>query len=267
MKKLIKKTLDRFRFPYICSHEGLIKGKTLRFHVNNHVEKFRLKNFGGERDQIAELLSLLRSEDVFYDIGSSVGAWSIPAALKLTKGWVVSFEPDPENQDRLLKNYELNGLSNYEIQPVALGDRQGCMELFTAGSNAASPSLRPVNKISNSIQVRIEVIDDLIQRRLIPPPNVVKIDVEGAEMMVLKGMTRLLSGERKPRRIKLELHPLFLPSFQSNVTEVFKFLLNKGYAIEELISREDQIICTFEYGGSSLNKADNSLTTEPLLHA
>lgn len=241
---MIKKVLDRLRFPYICTHEGLVEGKTVRFHVNNHVEKFRLQKLGGEKKQLLSLLDMLREGDVFYDIGSSVGAWSIPAALKDSKGKVISFEPDPENLDRLRKNYELNSITNFEIMPIAVGDEPGEMELFTAGAYAASPSLRPVNKISSSIQVRIEVIDNLLHRREIPAPDVVKIDIEGAEMMALRGMSQLLSSHQKPRILELELHPLFLPAFGTNVTEIFKFLIEKGYRIDGLVSREDQLICT-----------------------
>lgn len=245
MKKYLKKILNKFRYPYICPHEGLVAGKTIRFHVNNPVEMFRLKKFGGEKDQLEALLELLRPDDVLYDIGASVGAWSIPAAAKANKGKVISFEPDPENRQRLKANYELNGLANYQIMPIALGDKPGELELFTAGAYAASPSLKPVNNISTSIKVKIETVDDIIARNEAPVPTVVKIDIEGAEMMALQGMAALLRSDNKPRALILELHPLFLPSFNTNVTAIFKFLIENDYQISVLASREDQIICTW----------------------
>lgn len=248
MKKTLKKILNKFRYPYTCSHEGLVAGKTIQFHVNNPVEMFRLQKFGGEKDQLEALLALLHNDDVLYDIGSSVGAWSIPAAAKASAGKVISFEPDPENRQRLLANYELNGLKNFYIMPIALGDKPGELELFTAGAYAASPSLKPVNKISTSIKVKIETVDDLITRGEIPLPTVVKIDIEGAEMMALQGMSGLLRSEKKPRALVLELHPLFLPSFDTDLTAIFKLLIDSGYKIAELASREDQVICTWVKG-------------------
>lgn len=206
---------------------------------------FRLQKFGGEKDQLEALLALLRNDDVLYDIGSSVGAWSIPAAAKANVGKVISFEPDPENRQRLLANFELNGLKNFQIMPIALGDKHGELELFTAGAYAASPSLKPVNKIATSIKVKIETVDDLIARGEIPLPTVVKIDIEGAEMMALQGMVGLLQSEKKPRALVLELHPLYLPSFDTNLTAIFKLLIDNGYQIAELASREDQVICTW----------------------
>lgn len=245
MKKAIKKLYHRFRYPYTCSHEGLVAGRTIQFHVNNPVEMFRLQKFGGEKDQLEALLALLRNDDVLYDVGSSVGAWSIPAAAKASAGKVISFEPDPENRQRLLANYELNGLSNFKIMPIALGDKPGELELFTAGAYAASPSLKPVNKISTSIKVKIETVDDLIVRQEIPLPTVVKIDIEGAEMMALQGMAKLLRSDKKPRALVLELHPLFLPAFDTDLTAIFQFLIENGYIIDKLASREDQVICTW----------------------
>ena len=249
MKKIAKKIYHKIRYPYICSHAGLVNGKTIRFHINNPVEKFRLQKLGGEKDQLEGLLGLLREDDVFYDIGASVGAWSIPAALRAGKGTVVSFEPDPENMDRLKHNYELNGIANYQLLPVAVGDKAGELELFTAGAYAASPSLRPVNNISTSRKVKIETIDGLISEKKIPLPSVIKIDIEGAEMMALKGMSNLLASAQKPRVIWLELHPLFLPSFDTNLTEIFGFLIGKGYQINQFIPREDQVICDWYVPG------------------
>lgn len=246
MKKTLKKILNRFRYPYICTHEGLVAGRSIRFHVNNPVEMYRLQQFGGEKDQLEAFLTLLRNDDVLYDIGASVGAWSIPAAAKSTAGKIISFEPDPENQKCLLANYKLNGLNNHQIMPIALGDKPGELELFTAGAYAASPSLKPVNKISSSIKVKIETVDDLLARQEIPLPTVVKIDIEGAEMMALQGMANLLRSNQKPRALVLELHPLFLPAFDTSLTAIFKFLIENDYQIAELASRDDQVICTWK---------------------
>lgn len=129
--------------------------------------------------------------------------------------------------------------------PIAVGDKPGELELFTAGAYAASPSLRPVNDISSCIKVKVESIDNLLARNEIPLPTVVKFDIEGAEMMALLGMSSLLSSAQKPRVLVLELHPLFLPAFDTSLTQIFKFLIDKGYHIGELASRDNQILCNW----------------------
>lgn len=215
------------------------------FFINNPVEKFRLQELGGESRQLFQLLEILRPDDVLYDIGASVGAWSIPAAMKVSKGMVISFEPDPENQIRLIENFRLNGIENYRLLPTAIGDRETMMKLYTAGSYGASPSLKPVNDIKTTIEVPVRTIDNLIEEGTIPLPNVVKIDIEGAELMALRGMQKLLNSEQRPRSIVLELHPLFLPSYDADMTDVFDLLIKAGYRIGELIGREDQVICTW----------------------
>ncbi len=98
---------------------------------------------------------------------------------------------------------------------------------------------------SNDESVDHESVDDLIARKEIPKPTVVKIDIEGAEMMALQGMSDLLRSDKKPRALVLELHPLYLPAFDTNLTAIFKFLIESNYQIAELASREDQVICTW----------------------
>ncbi|MFQ5447047.1 MAG: FkbM family methyltransferase, partial [Saprospiraceae bacterium] len=97
--------------------------------------------------------------------------------------------------------------------------------------------------IQSSIKAKIITIDGLLETQEIPLPDVMKIDIEGAEMLALKGMSHLLSSPDRPRLIVLEIHPKFLPAFDTNVTEIFRFVLDKNYQIDWMESRSDQILC------------------------
>lgn len=226
-------------YPYLF----LEKKEGVEFNINNSIEEFRLRNWGGERDYVENMLKELAEDDILFDIGSSVGLISVLAAKKLTKGKVISFEPDPENAQKLKKNYQVNKLNNFSIQQLAVGENAGSMELYTAGSNAFSPSLKKVNGIDNSIIVKIDSIDNLIKKNEIPYPTVVKIDIEGAEMMALKGMKKLLESDKSPRLLFIELHPDFLTSFGTSTEEIYNFLSQLNYTIVEDIVREKQILC------------------------
>lgn len=226
-------------YPYLFFEES----NNIKFNINNPIEEFRLKHWGGEKEYVQKMLNDLTEDDILYDIGSSVGLISILAAKKLAKGKVISFEPDPENASKLEANYNINNLTNFSVQSLAVGEDTGMMELYTAGSNAFSPSLKKVNGIDTSIKVKIESVDNLIERKEIPYPTVVKIDIEGAEMMALKGMEKLLNAKEKPRLLFIELHPDFLPSFRTSTEEIFSFLANLNYTIVENIVREKQILC------------------------
>lgn len=232
-------------YPYIHSEEE----HSISFHINNPIEEFRLKNWGGEKEYVVSMMKELREDDIFFDIGSSVGLISITAARLLKKGKVISFEPDPENTMRLKSNYSLNKLTNYQIQNIAVGNEKTVMKLFTAGSNAFSPSLEKVNGIDSSIEVEVDTIDNLLDKGLIPFPTVVKIDIEGAEMMALEGMKSLLRSEKRPRLIFVEIHPLFLPSFNTSEDEIFSFLKQFNFVMTEKIKRDKQILCKLTSNG------------------
>lgn len=228
------------KYPYLFKENEVI------FRINNNIEEFRLANWGGEKEYVLDMVACLKSDDIFYDIGSSVGLVSIHAANKLKNGKVISFEPDPENQKCLKENYKLNKLNNYKLIPIAVGETLDKLKLYTSGSNGFSPSLQKVNGIENAIEVEVNSIDNLILSKEIPYPNVIKIDIEGAEFIALKGMKNLLLSREKPRIIFVELHPVFLPSFNTSVPEILEFMGQFEYQITEQVERDKQVLCKFE---------------------
>jgi FkbM family methyltransferase len=242
LKLLRAKTLRVKRsreYPFTFYNEDF----SIYFEINNPIEEFRLAQWGGEKDYVIDLVKNLKKDDVFYDVGSSVGLISIISASVLKDGKVISFEPDPENLKRLQRNYSINNLKNCITVPIAVGDKKSKLQLFTQGSNGYSPSLKKVNGIEKYIEVEVDSIDNLLENKKIPFPNVIKIDIEGAELMALKGMENLLLSAKKPRLIFLEIHPKFLPSFNCSTDEVYEYLGRFNYSMAEKIQREDQILC------------------------
>lgn len=219
----------------------------LNFHFNNPIEMFRIAQWGGEKEYVLNLIQSLKANDIFWDIGASVGLVSVLAAAKLNNGKVFSFEPDPENAMCLKKNLELNNITNTTIVETAVGDTKGTIELFSQGSNAFSPSLRSVNGIERTIKVPIDTLDSLLEQGKISAPTVIKIDIEGAEMMALKGMKSILSSKERPNKIFVEIHPLFLPEFNTSVHEIIKFMIGNGYIIDKVDGRDKQLLTEFSY--------------------
>ncbi len=238
LKKLIQPA-NEVSFPYIYNQPEF----NLRFKINNQIEEFRLKEWGGEKEYVSEVLGDLKKDDVFYDVGASVGLFSTIAAKVLTEGHVVSFEPDPENLKCLKENLQLNDLKNFSAQHLAVGERSGKMKLYTAGSNAFSPSLQKVNGIDSFIEVDVRSVDELLASENLPFPTVVKIDIEGAEMIALKGMFKTLSSKNRPRMLLIEIHPDFLPAFDSSPEEILEYLEKLNYSLAEKTQRENQILC------------------------
>lgn len=238
LRKIYSRLRKGSRFPYKWKNPEY---ETI-FRINNSIEEFRLKAWGGEKEYVIGMMNELRIDDIFFDIGSSVGLNSILAAKRLKYGQVISFEPDPENTVRLKENYSLNKLTNFKILPIAIGSAKDKMRLYTQGSNGFSPSLRKVNGIESFIEVQVDSIDDLISRGEVPVPTVVKIDIEGAEFEALKGMKNLLDQANRPRLLFIEIHPDFIPSFGTSVEEIMLYLNAFKYRITENVQRDKQVL-------------------------
>jgi FkbM family methyltransferase len=233
-----RKLLDS-QYPIIHKNELY----NISFIINNNIEDFRLRNWGGEKDYVIEMMKSLKEDDVFYDIGSSVGLISTIAAKCLTKGRVISFEPDLENLKSLKENLRLNKLINCKVLNIALGDKKDKLKLYTSGSNGFSPSLQKVNGIDSFVEIEVDTIDNLILKENLPFPDVIKIDIEGAEFMALCGMDKLLKSKENPRVIFIEIHPDFLPFFETSKDEILVYLNSLDYKMEHLIERERQVLC------------------------
>jgi FkbM family methyltransferase len=177
---------------------------------------------GYERDFIDVLLSKLAEGDVFLDVGSSFGEFTVPIAKVLgTRGLVIAVEPEASAIMRLEANLKLNGLSNVRILSTALGDefkeghlqwKDGSCPSLVGVSREEPPALseKAPSAASGLQVVNVEIGDQLMDRERLPIPKAVKIDVEGYEFQVIRGLRRTLKNAFC-RLLCCEIHPSFLP--------------------------------------------------------
>jgi FkbM family methyltransferase len=160
-----------------------------------------------EREFTTAIVEHIKPGEVCYDIGGYRGYMSGAMALAgATK--VFAFEPLPANQRALRRLCELNPQLPVNIIAVALGAEDGAASLkimpdASMGKLANSSFQSEVTPLSE-MSVTVRKIDSLLQSREILPPDVVKIDVEGAEADVLIGAREMLRVSRP--RIFLEAH-------------------------------------------------------------
>jgi FkbM family methyltransferase len=228
-------------FPRVATVQTF-GAKASRFEITNATEAFRVEEYGGEEEFTRLLLRELRSTDVLYDIGACVGLVTVLAAQ--TGIHVVAFEPDPGFRSRLETNLRVNGLSSVQIVPWAVSDAAGEATLFTDGVAGRSPSLCQEGE-RGTVTVQTDSIDNALQRSEIPPPDVLKIDIEGAEILALRGMRGLLASSTAPRTIFIEIHPRFLSGFDSTTHEVVRSLKSFSYRQVHVVQRSGQIHCIF----------------------
>jgi FkbM family methyltransferase len=167
-------------------------GAGLRMPIHARSEKYYWTG-AHERHVQEALAGLLRPGMTFWDVGAHVGFFSLLASRFVTStGHVEAFEPFPPNQVRLTTSIELNQASNVSVHGVALSAASGTAS-FHASSSSLMGSLVP-NGSGRRMPVPCMRADDAMAT--IRAPDVVKIDVEGAELAVLRGASRMLAGLR-----------------------------------------------------------------------
>ena len=182
-----------------------------------------------EPEQADAMLRELKEGGVFFDIGANVGYYSILASKLVGKnGSVVACEPVIRNLAFLQRHVVLNNADNVRVLAFACSDENGTAR-FSLGPNSAMGQL--VAERSNADVLVPTITLDKMAQELDLLPDVVKIEVEGAEMKVLKGGAKVLS-RAKPT--------IFLSTHSNELREsCLKLLAEIGYAVEPLIGGAD----------------------------
>lgn len=154
----------------------------------------------------AELEQSLRPGMVFYDVGANIGFMTLIASrLVGARGQVVAFEPLVENVELLERNVALNTVTNVVTVQRALSSRSGHARMTVpGGSDAGTRAALDVSTHAVGPEVLVSALDDAITELGLRPPDLVKIDVEGAEADVVAGMEKTL-GTSGPRLL-IEIH-------------------------------------------------------------
>lgn len=165
----------------------------------------RVRSLHGERVVLESLLSELREDSVFWDIGANVGLYSCLVADNLSSGAVVGFEPEPNNRERLRANLEANETQcAWDVSSVALSDSDtdGRLALDFDEEHRRVGAGHFYLSETDGLPVQCRRAATLIEAGY-RTPDVVKIDVQGAELDVLRGF-----GERlqEVRQLYVELH-------------------------------------------------------------
>jgi len=175
----MKQTLKFFgeKLVFTCK-QGPLKGFRLLA-----VVPMRFLKGSYEPERTEAFINTVKNGHIVYDIGAHMGYYTLIASrLVGPLGKVFAFEPHPYNLRILRRHLELNGLTNCVIIPAAVSDQTGKAR-FSFGTGTGTGHLAD----SGEIEVETVRIDDLMARGELLPPNVIKIDVEGAEIKVLNG--------------------------------------------------------------------------------
>ncbi|MBP9732119.1 MAG: FkbM family methyltransferase [Candidatus Magasanikbacteria bacterium] len=185
---------------------------------------------------------MLKPDMVVVDIGANIGYFTLIAAEQVgSQGKVLAFEPENENFALLEKNITYNNLSNVKLFHTALGDSEGTIELFKSEVNKGDHRIYNVeNESRERVTVQITKLDTVCKVLDVHTIDIIKIDVQGAEGIVLAGMKNIL--QESPTLIMfIEFFPLGLRTMG---VDPLSFLneLSKTFVLSEIDEHKKEIV-------------------------
>lgn len=199
------------QFTGIDVTEAVIGGDTVFFATNMRRDPIQRAHRTGqffEAKELALLHELFPAGGHFVDIGANVGNHTLYAALKLKAAKVTPFEPNPAVSSLLAANVALNRLSGI-VDLSFIGFGLGESNSDTFGLEARSSNLGATKMLPGEGSVPVRRGDELLAGAKI---DAIKIDVEGMEMQVLRGLTKVIAATRP--MIMIEVPRAHDPEFQ-----------------------------------------------------
>jgi FkbM family methyltransferase len=188
-----------YRVPTI--REVRIDNLALSLDISDYVSHYAYYGFSDL--SLSVLLSLVREGDNVIDVGANIGVVGLRLARKIFPGKVLSIEPDKTNFEAASQNVQRNQITNLSLMNVAVGHARG-----TAVMHERAPGNRAGNRMApdgiTGYEVTMTLLDALVEVDQLRPVRLMKIDVEGYELRVLKGSRRLLQEDRPSLFVEID---------------------------------------------------------------
>ncbi len=179
----------------------------------------------------------LRPGDGFVDVGANIGVFSVLAArLVGDEGRVVAIEASPDLHRHLVRNVRLNALGNVRALNAAVSDRPRTLTFALASSrNTGANSIVPYDgPVESSFQARARPLPELLDAAEIATARVIKIDVEGAEGSVVRGLAPVLGALRPDAEITVEVSPERMVRLGDRVDDLLAVMRDAGFHVYRL---------------------------------
>jgi FkbM family methyltransferase len=233
---------------------------SLRFRVGTRPVRIKYRtspnaNVRNDALQVELILKSLNEGDTAIDVGSHAGEYGVLMAARSGRtGNVVCFEPDPVAFAQLQGNISLNpNIKPPILVQAACNDTSGSVKFFSQGGNSQSSfakSALPKNRISAEMMVQTIRLDDWWLQNKFPLPKLIKIDTEGAEINVLRGMPMLLASNAT---IVCELHP-FAWAEMGVTLEGLAEVVRRGNRKMKWLDGSGDVNAPVEYGTALLER-------------
>lgn len=257
LQRFIQWYIHRFPFPHrglkylvrLATRQQLMdvdfvkpmkNGVQLHCRLAEHIERQILWYGGYELRETKWLLQELATAKCFYDIGANIGYYAIQAAKLNPQLSVKAFEPSPVNLQRLQDNVQLNEpLPNLAIVPLAIGNKKHQLTLHQSGADNRGMATLASTSTAETFEVEVTRLDAWLTETSAPIPDIIKMDIEGAEWLALQGMEQLIDTHHPT--LLLELDDRHLQLLDGNAQHITDWLQQKGYEGFQIAAWEELI--------------------------
>jgi FkbM family methyltransferase len=203
-------------WPYLPIVKGTLKGKKWLLSAGGKILRLMFSSY--EPEQTCMFEKLIKPGNVVFDVGAHAGYYTLLSSVLVgPEGKVIAFEPNPDNYHHLDKHVKINRAENVALIECAVGDENG------SGTGHLSNE--------GSFKVQTVRLDDIVMEKGVSP-DFIKIDTEGAEMLVLTG-AKLMITDKKP--------VIFLSTHGEEVhRKCCSFLHDMDYRLEPIIGKDVQ---------------------------
>jgi len=193
------------------------------------LNRFLLKS--DHNEEIKKTIKQYSSEfDIFLDIGTNVGSIVLDVAKNFSK--CICFEPTTKTYNEFLKRLDDSGITNIISYNCALGKQKGVAKLFISSSSSGDNRLHKLSEEKREIQdVDINTLDKILERINVNEKCMIKIDVQGSELDVMKGSIKTL---QRNCLIISEFSPYLFSINNTDPYDYVRFMKSHGYSFYDL---------------------------------
>lgn len=240
-----KKTSDELRFYYIKKNSvdnyilKKVQGSRMFLNLNDLGISKELALYGCHEYNSTEFIKgEIKPNMKVLEIGANIGYYTLLEAQIIgAGGHIYAFEPNPDNFHILKLNIELNGLeNNASLYPYAMGDESKDASFFLATSGNLSSMVKREDGLVGYREVKTKVykVDDIMADK---PFDYFRMDVEGYEVEIIKGMQNILSSDKAPHGMFIEVHSELLHKNNHSAEQFITDLRKYGYEIKRSFYR------------------------------
>lgn len=212
-------------WPYLPIVKGTLKGKKWLLSAGGKILRLMFSSYEPEQTCLFE--KLIKHGNVVFDVGAHAGYYTLLSSVLVgPEGKVIAFEPNPDNYHHLDKHVKINRAVNVALIECAVGNENG-YSMFEFGSGSGTGHLSN----EGAFKVQTVRLDDIVMDKGVSP-DFIKIDTEGAEMLVLTGAKQMISDKRPV---------IFLSTHGDEVHgKCCSFLQDMDYRLDPIIGNDVQ---------------------------